>query len=42
VGTRLSRFLPEEMGGGLEAYDRIKFALDPRGVLPSLGRRTLT
>jgi FAD/FMN-containing dehydrogenase len=40
VGTRLSRFLPEEMGGGLEAYDRIKFALDPRGVLPSLGRRS--
>ena len=39
VGTRLAKFLPEEMGVGLEVYDRIKFALDPRGVLPTLGRR---
>ncbi|HVE42445.1 MAG TPA: FAD-binding oxidoreductase [Planctomycetota bacterium] len=41
VGTRLSRFLPAEMGAGLDVYDRIKFALDPRGVLPTLGRRSL-
>jgi FAD/FMN-containing dehydrogenase len=40
VGTRLGKFLPVEMGSGLETYDRIKFALDPRGVLPTLGRRT--
>jgi FAD/FMN-containing dehydrogenase len=41
VGTRLGRFLPEELGSGLEVYERIKFALDPRGVLPTLGRRSL-
>jgi FAD/FMN-containing dehydrogenase len=41
IGTRLARFLPEEMGAALEVYDRIKSALDPRGVLPTLGRRTL-
>jgi len=40
VGARLGKFLPAEMGAGLEAYDRIKFALDPRGILPPLGRRS--
>ncbi len=41
VGTRLARHLSDEMGAGLDVYDRIKFCLDPRGVLPTLGRRSL-
>jgi hypothetical protein len=41
VGTRLSPFLPEDLGApALEAYDRIKSALDTRRVLPRLGRRS--
>ena len=40
IGTRLSRFLPGEAGASLDAYDRVKSALDPRGVLPRLGRRS--
>jgi FAD/FMN-containing dehydrogenase len=41
IGTRLCRFLADELGAGLGACDRIKWALDPDAFLPTLGRRPL-
>ncbi len=37
VGRRLAHLLDDEHGDALAAYVRVKRALDPRGVLPSLG-----
>lgn len=33
VGLKLAHFMPEELGGGLEVYRKVKGALDPKGLL---------